>query len=232
MTMDVDINELVKRFSEGLNLKDFKGDIVGVKVVENEFGTIEPGGIAVQNNYYGTSQVGSNDTPVDDDAVLESLIFNGRIFDTNAKLLRLRDEIGARIMGARLSDESRFAAERPQIDPKVQKEWYYIWKPLNESGLFARSAKVGVTMFIEQMMKWYPEVFPEHASDDERKAFVKRMVASISAEKSRWVKGEEEVPIKDMTAACPTLGIVYIGRIQTLFFVCNELRKALRELSM
>ena len=49
--MDIDnIKELAKTVAESLNLKDFKGDIVGVKVVENEFGNIEAGGIGVQNN--------------------------------------------------------------------------------------------------------------------------------------------------------------------------------------
>lgn len=48
--MDIDIKELVKAAAEGFNLKDFKGDIVGVKIVENEFGNIEPGGIGIQIN--------------------------------------------------------------------------------------------------------------------------------------------------------------------------------------
>ena len=48
--MDIDIKELVKAAAEGFNLKDFKGDIVGVKIVENEFGNIEDGGIGIQIN--------------------------------------------------------------------------------------------------------------------------------------------------------------------------------------
>ena len=48
--MDIDIRELIKAATEGLNLKDFKGDVVGVKLVENEFGNIEPGGIGIQIN--------------------------------------------------------------------------------------------------------------------------------------------------------------------------------------
>ena len=51
--MDIDIKELIKTATENLNLKDFKGDVVAVKVVENEFGTIESGGIGVQNVYHG-----------------------------------------------------------------------------------------------------------------------------------------------------------------------------------
>ncbi len=49
--MEIDIKELAKTVAESLNLKDFKGDIVGVKVVENEFGNIEPGGIGIQINH-------------------------------------------------------------------------------------------------------------------------------------------------------------------------------------
>lgn len=51
--MDIDIKELIKTATENLNLKDFKGDVVAVKVVENEFGTIEEGSIGVHNVYYG-----------------------------------------------------------------------------------------------------------------------------------------------------------------------------------
>ena len=51
--MDIDIKELIKAAAEGLDLKDFKGDMVGVKVVENEIGNVETGGIGVQINHYG-----------------------------------------------------------------------------------------------------------------------------------------------------------------------------------
>ncbi len=48
--MEIDnIKELAKTVVESLNLKDFNGDVVALKVVENEFGNIEAGGIGVQN---------------------------------------------------------------------------------------------------------------------------------------------------------------------------------------
>ncbi|MBQ6085020.1 MAG: hypothetical protein IJK94_00790 [Bacteroidaceae bacterium] len=50
--MDIDFKELIKAAAEGLDLKDFKGDVVGVKVVENEIGNVEAGGIGVQTNHY------------------------------------------------------------------------------------------------------------------------------------------------------------------------------------
>lgn len=52
--MDIDIKELIKAAAEGFDLSNFKGDVVGVKVVENEIGHIEDGGIGVQKVYNGT----------------------------------------------------------------------------------------------------------------------------------------------------------------------------------
>lgn len=48
--MDIDIKEVAKAVAEGFDLSKFKGDVVGVKIVENEFGNIEPGGIGIQIN--------------------------------------------------------------------------------------------------------------------------------------------------------------------------------------
>ena len=53
--MDIDIKELIKAAAEGLDLKDFKGDVVGVKVVENEIGNVEAGGIGIQINSSNTN---------------------------------------------------------------------------------------------------------------------------------------------------------------------------------
>ncbi|MCR4816350.1 MAG: hypothetical protein K5842_04115 [Bacteroidales bacterium] len=52
--MDIDIKELIKAAAEGFDLSNFKGDVVGVKVVENEIGNVEAGGIGVQKVYNGT----------------------------------------------------------------------------------------------------------------------------------------------------------------------------------
>jgi hypothetical protein len=49
--MDIDIKELIKAAAEGFDLSNFKGDVVGVKIVENEIGNVEEGGIGVQKVY-------------------------------------------------------------------------------------------------------------------------------------------------------------------------------------
>ena len=62
--MDIDIKELVKAAAEGFNLKDFKGDIVGVKIVENEFGNIEDGGIGIQINNGKEAPIAKSDKDI------------------------------------------------------------------------------------------------------------------------------------------------------------------------
>ena len=49
--MDIDIEKIVKAATEGLDLSKFKGDVVGVKIVEHEIGNVEAGGIGIQNVY-------------------------------------------------------------------------------------------------------------------------------------------------------------------------------------
>ena len=56
--MDIDIEKLAKAAASGFDLSNFKGDVVGLKIVENEFGIIEEGGIGVQKNYYGVQEEG------------------------------------------------------------------------------------------------------------------------------------------------------------------------------
>ena len=59
--MDIDIKELIKAAAEGFDLSNFKGDVVGVKVVENEIGNVEEGGIGVQKVYYDTGVQNTED---------------------------------------------------------------------------------------------------------------------------------------------------------------------------
>ena len=59
--MDIDIKELIKAAAEGFDLSKFKGDVVGVKVVENEIGNVEEGGIGVQKVYNGTDVLNTDE---------------------------------------------------------------------------------------------------------------------------------------------------------------------------
>ncbi len=53
--MDIDIKELMNAATEALASGKFKGDVVGVKYVENEIGNVEAGGIGVQKVYHGAN---------------------------------------------------------------------------------------------------------------------------------------------------------------------------------
>ena len=59
--MDIDIKELIKAAAEGFDLSNFKGDVVGMKVVENEIGNVEKGGIGVQKVYNGTEVLNTDE---------------------------------------------------------------------------------------------------------------------------------------------------------------------------
>lgn len=81
--MDIEnIKELAKTVAESLNLKDFNGDIVALKVVENEFGNIEAGGIGVQNNIVRDIPLTVSDKDIK--ATLEALLKEN---DDKGKLL-------------------------------------------------------------------------------------------------------------------------------------------------
>ena len=81
--MDIEnIKELAKAVTESLDLSKFKGDIVALKVVENEFGNIEAGGIGIQNNI--VKDVPLTVTDKDIKSTLEALL---REKDKEGKLL-------------------------------------------------------------------------------------------------------------------------------------------------
>ena len=53
--MDIDIEKLIKAAAGGLDLSNFKGDVVGFKYVENEIGNVAEGGVGVQKIYNSDS---------------------------------------------------------------------------------------------------------------------------------------------------------------------------------
>ena len=55
--MNLDIEKLIKDVSSNLDLSKFQGDVVMYKHVDNQFGNVETGAIAVQNVYYSSPGV-------------------------------------------------------------------------------------------------------------------------------------------------------------------------------
>lgn len=131
------------------------------------------------------------------DEFLRNIIFKDKIFDTNERLILLRNTIAAAIdMG-----EATIMYGEPQkvrINPKAQNEWYYIVKAIEEGEV---AKHFTVTQFIEQMMEWFPILFPCDTKEEWMK-FKRRLSKSISEEKSLWKYGKmkEVVPLRDMWA--------------------------------
>lgn len=125
-------------------------------------------------------------------------IFDERIFNSNERLSKLRDTIAAAIdMG-----DATIMYGEPQairINPAVQSEWYYIVKSIEEAKV--AHGKLSVTGFIEQMMEWYPMLFPDGTKEEWEK-FKRKLSNSISGEKNLWRQGKmkEIVPLREMWA--------------------------------
>ena len=147
------------------------------------------------NNFFSTS---SEEKQVDDsESPLRNHIFIEKIFDTNERLLKLRNTIASAIdMG-----EATIMYGKPQdyrINPEAQNEWYYIVKAIEEAGV---AKDFAITHFIEQMQEWFPTLFPSESKEEWEK-FKRRLSKSISEEKSLWKHGKmkDVIPLKDMWA--------------------------------
>lgn len=153
----------------------------------------------------------------EEEEILRNIIFIEKLFDSNVKLQKLRDEIAKSID---MGDYNNVFGElnRKRIDPSVQSEWYYILKAIEESGVAKRRFSVGD--FVEQMLSWYPWTFNAFQTLEEKNEFVRKMEKSISHEKSLWKygPGKEMTCIKDMWARWRSLQIDFakVERIQPI----------------
>ena len=131
------------------------------------------------------------------ETLLRNYIFQDRIFDTNERLLMLRSIIAAAID---MGDATPLYGQPQEvrINPNAQNEWYYIVKAIEESGV---AKKFAITHFIEQMIEWFPILFPS-SSKEEWERFKRLLSKSISEEKSLWKHGKmkDVIPLKDMWA--------------------------------
>ena len=148
-----------------------------------------------------------------DETILRNQIFNGRLFDTNEKLLKLRKVIAHSIdMG---EYNAMFGEPNPStINPDVQGEWYYLMKALEESEV---AKKFSVPSFIDQMIDWYPWLF-SFETPEYMQAFKRKMEKSISHEKSIWKYGraKEVTKLKDMWARYNQTNIDY-AKVERMF---------------
>ena len=128
---------------------------------------------------------------------LRNYIFQERIFDTNERLVRLRNTIASAIdMGGATVMYGK--PQENRILPNARNEWYYIVKAIEESEI---TEPFAITHFIEQMMEWFPSLFPS-ALGKGRDAFKRRLSKAISGEKVLWKHGpmKEVIPLCEMWA--------------------------------
>ena len=140
---------------------------------------------------------GETEAGIQEEEPLRNHIFDSRIFDTDDKLKKLRATISSAIdMGNATVMYGQPQALR--IDPAVQSEWYYILKPIGEAGI---TKDLTDTKFVEQMAEWFPMLFPDESPED-FKEFKRKLLRSISAERTRWRKGKTKdvVSLREMWA--------------------------------
>ena len=150
----------------------------------------------------------------EDEATLRNMIFNGRLFDTNDRLLQLRKVIAQSIdmgkYGVMFGEPNEYT-----INPAVQGEWYYVMKALEESEVTVK--KFSVPDFIDQMIDWYPWLFTFDTPDD-LQIFKRKMAKSISHEKGIWRHGKarEVTRLKDMWARYRQVNVEY-AKVERMF---------------
>lgn len=156
------------------------------------------------DNLISQTKSNNEETVQVENTPLRNHIFIEKIFDTNDRLIRLRNCIASAIdMG-----EATIMYGKPQdyrINPEAQNEWYYIVKAIEETGV---AKKIAVTQFIEQMQEWFPTLFPSESKEEWEK-FKRRLSKSISEEKGLWKHGKmkEVIPLRDMWAKQRFLGM-------------------------
>lgn len=140
---------------------------------------------------------GTKKFPIDEP--LKNFIFNISYFDSNDKLVKLRNTIAAAID---MGDETCLYGEpqEKRINPSNKNEWYYIMKAIVESGV--AKSNIADKDFVEQMVEWFPKLFPVEPQET-KEAEKRKLAKSISGERSRWKKGnaKQEVALKDTMAS-------------------------------
>ena len=130
--MDIDIEKLAKEAAGGLDLSNFKGDVVAFKYVENEIGNVAEGGVGVQKIYNSDDHTQEQPAkpqeqplPTDDSTII---VPEGQ--DAHVRFF---------LEGMKLVQTKNFKEEKP-IKRAIEHtyEWCAAWALGDELGLFAK----------------------------------------------------------------------------------------------
>lgn len=165
-------------------LRELSGS--GAQIAQINFGN------GVQNFYIGKrEEIVREEEDADTYYSKENIIFNPRIFTSEAAYAELRDTILSFVKHDGASSEEKW-----QIDAASQNEWYYILKAIGEAGVKSTD-KLTDMNFVSQMVAWFPALFQKKEGEDE-KDMKRRIARSISNERGYWKNCDGEVAIKDM----------------------------------
>lgn len=133
--------------------------------------------------------------------ILENRIFS-KLFDTNQKLLRLRQEIANSVDLGEFAPlyTDTIALNRSKIDPQIKHEWFYILAALTDSHVL-RNRPVKDREFIEQMILFFP-ILPNlnFETSEEYRIGMRQLTQSISVERRKWKINGEVVRLVDIMA--------------------------------
>ena len=164
-------------------LRDLSGS--GAQIAQINFGD------GVQNFYIGKREEIVREKEESETYSKDNIIFNPRIFTSEAAYAELRDTILSFV-----KHDGAPSEEKWKIDAASQNEWYYILKAIGEAGV--KSAEKLTDMnFVSQMVVWFPALFQKKEGEDE-KDMKRRIARSISNERGYWKNSDGEVAIKDM----------------------------------
>lgn len=170
--------------------------------------------------------------PDNSEDILENKIFS-KLFDTNKKLLRLRQEISNSIDLGEFTPlyTDTVALNRAKIDPQMKHEWFYILAALTDSHVL-HIKPVKDREFIEQMISFFPTL-PNlnYETPEDYRLGMRQLTQSISVERRKWKINGEVVRLVDIMAKQRRLIQLGEEKINRIFRIAFPLYTALCQLA-
>lgn len=187
--------------------------------------------VAGDLNVYADRQKSQTESDNTED-ILENKIFS-KLFDTNQKLLRLRQEIAISIELGEFTPlyTDTVALNRSKIDPQMKHEWFYILAALTDSHVL-RNRPVKDREFVEQMISFFPTL-PNlnFETPEEYRLGMRQLTQSISVERRKWKIGGDVVRLVDIMAKSRRLTQLDDEKIARIYRIAFPLYTALCQLA-
>lgn len=153
-------------------------------------------------NVYGQTenQQPTTENENEGEDIVTNLIFDDRIFDTNEKLVVLRNTIAQSIDLGEYAIIYGGISDTPKIDPQMKNEWFFILAALNDACVLHRK-KVTDVEYIKQMISLFPNLKGiVLVSVEELDKAIRQLSQSISVERRKWKVNNEVVRLVDLQA--------------------------------